>query len=204
MINAGRVLSRHRVAVPDRACTRTGMCGVVVLLRPLPSHGLPPESVMMGLRSSGRLHRRHGVRRAPLSRHPGCSTVAAVGLAITATRCSVATRSAPTSPAPTIPLAAQQRRRCAPRRRYGARLRPRRDLRVGGGGGGGGGGGKGGGWWASSIDREVTLWRRGDTWPPRVHAYPSCWRRARCYRNNWRTLREDDIRRPDGTQAIYA
>src|SRR5260370_39459755 len=54
---------------------------------------------------------------------------------------------------------------------------------------------------ASSMTVRLPISRRGDTWRvTQIHRVAS----REVYRNNWLTLREDDIRRPDGSAGIYA
>ncbi|ULE31476.1 NUDIX domain-containing protein [Mycobacterium sp. IDR2000157661] len=54
---------------------------------------------------------------------------------------------------------------------------------------------------ASSITSDITHNRLGDT--GRVNHIVALASRQ-VYRNNWLTLREDDIRRPDGSDGVYA
>src|SRR5690349_19674203 len=148
-----------------------------------PSHSCAPESDRMWRRSAAPTSAGTGTTGTPAIRQPvTASTVVAVGLASTATRCAPATRSATEVAAPTRSL----RLSTAPPMRTASPMSAPAATAAGFSE-------------ASSTPTRLPVDAR-HTW--RVDEIRRTASRE-VYRNDWMTVREDQVRRPDGSEGIY-
>src|ERR1700694_1127035 len=151
-----------------------------------PSHPCAPESARMCRRSAVPTSAGTGTTGTPAIRQPVmASTVAAVGVASTATRCAPPSRSATDVAAPTRSLrlsAAPSMRTASPMSSPAAVPRLAAGFSE-----------------ASSTPARLPA-GLGDTgWVEPI----ACVASREVYRNNWMIVREDEIRRPDGTGGVY-